>query len=121
MTSYFIVVFSYITTCDAILFNRNSSCENISMEERYLPPASEDYPPSEEEDPDKRPDICLLRPEPGICPETESMTQWFFDSSMGACTTFTYNGCDGNDNRFSSCQECMEQCKSDICAAPNKH
>ncbi|KAL1468315.1 hypothetical protein MTO96_041565 [Rhipicephalus appendiculatus] len=118
MMNYFIVLYPIITTCGGILFGQKYSWEeDDSHEKRNVPPPAE-YPPPEEEDPDKRPDICLLREEPGICPHSEQIEQWYYNTSMGACTTFMYNGCDGNDNRFSTCSECRQECKSDVCATP---
>jgi hypothetical protein len=36
--------------------------------------------------------------------------KWFFDMEYGGCSRFWYGGCEGNDNRFSSQEECKERC-----------
>lgn len=36
--------------------------------------------------------------------------KWFFDMEYGGCSRFWYGGCEGNDNRFSSQEECKEKC-----------
>lgn len=35
---------------------------------------------------------------------------YFFDTQTGLCTSFTYTGCGGNDNNFSSEDECDLKC-----------
>jgi hypothetical protein len=35
---------------------------------------------------------------------------YWFDASTGVCMPFTYGGCDGNDNRFATMQECYATC-----------
>ncbi|VEN50612.1 unnamed protein product [Callosobruchus maculatus] len=36
--------------------------------------------------------------------------KWFYDMEYGGCSRFWYGGCDGNDNRFKSKEECEEIC-----------
>ena len=38
---------------------------------------------------------------------------WYFDAQTGACGQFTYRGCSGNENRFSSKEECRRVCVTD--------
>ncbi|XP_046998769.1 papilin isoform X1 [Schistocerca americana] len=65
-----------------------------------------------------RKESCFLPDEQGPC--SESMAKWFYDSRDGVCKQFLYGGCEGNDNRFSSHQECEEKCGDvqDICNLP---
>jgi hypothetical protein len=35
---------------------------------------------------------------------------FFFDTQTGLCTSFTYTGCGGNDNNFSSEDDCDLKC-----------
>ncbi|KAK3099596.1 hypothetical protein FSP39_006796 [Pinctada imbricata] len=37
---------------------------------------------------------------------------FYFDSSQSECVPFIYGGCGGNDNRFSSLEECEDACLS---------
>uniref|UniRef100_A0A6G5A5F2 Putative kunitz n=1 Tax=Rhipicephalus microplus TaxID=6941 RepID=A0A6G5A5F2_RHIMP len=64
---------------------------------------------------DKRPDKCLLQYDSGVCEASKPLTVWFYSTTYGACMPFTYNGCNRNENRFSSCEECRNKCKSDVC------
>ncbi|KAH7730491.1 papilin [Aphelenchoides avenae] len=54
--------------------------------------------------------ICSLPFAAGNCGGIEK--KWSFDISAGECRTFTYSGCDGNQNRFDSEIECYNICKS---------
>ena len=35
---------------------------------------------------------------------------WYFNAETGMCEEFTYSGCGGNRNRFSSSDECYRYC-----------
>ncbi|UJR08414.1 hypothetical protein I4U23_012684 [Adineta vaga] len=52
--------------------------------------------------------ICQLRPDPGVC--YGSFEKYYFNTQVRACQTFTYGGCGGNQNRFSSRDECERAC-----------
>uniref|UniRef100_A0A1I7XIJ1 ADAM_spacer1 domain-containing protein n=1 Tax=Heterorhabditis bacteriophora TaxID=37862 RepID=A0A1I7XIJ1_HETBA len=53
-------------------------------------------------------DICTLPRSSGPCQDAISM--WFFDVEMGECRQFTYSGCRGNGNRFTSKTDCESSC-----------
>uniref|UniRef100_A0AAY5ER33 BPTI/Kunitz inhibitor domain-containing protein n=1 Tax=Electrophorus electricus TaxID=8005 RepID=A0AAY5ER33_ELEEL len=36
--------------------------------------------------------------------------RWYYDSAKDACAPFCYGGCEGNDNRFDTEQECISHC-----------
>ena len=55
-----------------------------------------------------REDRCNLPSEMGWCRALFEM--WYFDVNSGDCETFIYSGCQGNDNRFSSEEECRDVC-----------
>ncbi|XP_043274071.1 papilin [Venturia canescens] len=54
---------------------------------------------------------CGLARDRGPC--RDFTVKWFFDTEYGGCSRFWYGGCDGNDNRFKSQEECKE-----VCVAP---
>ncbi|XP_078346267.1 trypsin inhibitor-like isoform X2 [Oculina patagonica] len=51
---------------------------------------------------------CSLKPETGPC--RGLFPKFYYDSSSKSCKSFTYGGCDGNDNRFDTDKECMAAC-----------
>ena len=59
--------------------------------------------------------ICTQPQEKGSC--KEKITSYYFNFKSGQCEKFTYSGCDGNDNRFSTEKECKQAC-GDICNLP---
>ncbi|XP_044011690.1 papilin isoform X3 [Aphidius gifuensis] len=51
---------------------------------------------------------CALTTDRGSC--RNFTVQWFYDTEYGGCSRFWYGGCEGNDNRFKSQEECKEIC-----------
>ena len=37
-------------------------------------------------------------------------TKWFYDNNRKSCHEFTFGGCEGNGNRFTSQTECESVC-----------
>jgi hypothetical protein len=52
--------------------------------------------------------LCRLPAESGSC-DVYTPSFWF-DASSGVCIPFIYTGCEGNDNRFSTLEECYAAC-----------
>ncbi|CAF2511166.1 unnamed protein product [Rotaria sp. Silwood2] len=52
--------------------------------------------------------VCQLRPDPGLC--YASIEQYYFNTQSRSCQTFIWGGCGGNQNRFSSREECERVC-----------
>ncbi|XP_068083649.1 papilin [Anabrus simplex] len=63
-------------------------------------------------------EYCFLPNDQGPC--SGATAQWFYDSRDGACKQFLYGGCQGNQNRFASQQECESRCENvqDVCELP---
>ncbi|XP_070692202.1 collagen alpha-6(VI) chain [Pempheris klunzingeri] len=53
-------------------------------------------------------DSCFLPQNQGGCQNYTMM--WFFDTEQNECSRFWYGGCDGNDNRFKTQEECENLC-----------
>lgn len=53
-------------------------------------------------------DICLLKAETGPCRAAKQ--RWAYFSASGRCETFTYGGCEGNENNFFTEQDCIDKC-----------
>lgn len=63
--------------------------------------------------------ICDLPAEPGTC--TNDVPMFYFDAALGQCTAFSYSGCGGNGNRFSTALSCAKACGGavpDFCSLP---
>eukprot|EP00667_Euglena_gracilis_P027226 EG_transcript_33441 len=55
-----------------------------------------------------RPALCSLPAVSGPC--RGFMPRWYFDSGAGQCKEFIYGGCRGNENSFSSQEDCEAAC-----------
>ncbi|KAK3605897.1 hypothetical protein CHS0354_017800 [Potamilus streckersoni] len=53
---------------------------------------------------------CLYPKDAGICFDQQKL--WFFNTVSGKCEPFTYTGCGGNNNKFSTAFECNIICRS---------
>ncbi|XP_032682374.1 papilin-like [Odontomachus brunneus] len=53
-------------------------------------------------------DMCNLSMDSGPCKDASS--KYYYESRTRSCREFTYGGCDGNANRFSSISECESIC-----------
>ncbi|XP_075721578.1 uncharacterized protein LOC142764933 [Rhipicephalus microplus] len=116
-TCCYMVLCSVIVTCVGLLLDEGHSWHNSSRERHHLmPPPPDENPPLKEEDPDKRPEKCLLQYDSGVCEEFKPSTVWLYSTTYGACMPLTYYGCMRKENWLSSCEECKKECKSDVCA-----
>ncbi|KAK3581415.1 hypothetical protein CHS0354_016277 [Potamilus streckersoni] len=62
-------------------------------------------------------EACHLDVDAGTCDSRLQM--WHYDYPSGACKQFVYRGCDGNDNRFDTREECEGICNAaEICRQP---
>ncbi|XP_058116992.1 papilin [Anopheles ziemanni] len=63
---------------------------------------------------------CALPKDKGPC--HNYTVKHFFDMEYGGCGRFWYGGCDGNNNRFDSPEECKNVCETptgkDVCQLP---
>jgi len=55
---------------------------------------------------------CHLPGAPGSCNGTTP--QWYYDSTKGECSAFTWGGCEGNANRFDTKDWCENTCKPGV-------
>lgn len=55
------------------------------------------------------PSWCLTPADRGLCRANE--TRFYFDISTKDCLPFTYSGCGGNENNFTSKTACIQSCK----------
>ena len=57
-------------------------------------------------------DVCLFEPEVGPC--DGDFPRWFYDASTGSCELFSWGGCEGNANNFSSAFDCQARCATSL-------
>ena len=59
---------------------------------------------------DDRSDVekCYSSFDPGPC--KTNFTKWYFSKSKQSCQQFIYGGCNGNENRFDTEEECQRKC-----------
>ncbi|XP_023595664.1 tissue factor pathway inhibitor isoform X1 [Trichechus manatus latirostris] len=55
--------------------------------------------------------FCALKADDGPC--RAMMKRFFFNIHTQQCEEFVYGGCEGNQNRFESLEECKEKCTRD--------
>ncbi|CAD5121248.1 DgyrCDS9780 [Dimorphilus gyrociliatus] len=65
---------------------------------------------------------CFLPLAEGRCNQEFSM--FYYDYKLQRCTPFIFSGCDGNENKFNSIEECETRCeeplRDDVCRQPKK-
>lgn len=67
----------------------------------------------------EEPESCTLPKVKGSCNET--VPSWYYDATSRSCRPFTYGGCLGNNNRFTSIEKCEKKCfKPDFLSLTDK-
>lgn len=73
-------------------------------------------PPPTSLSPPTSSDPCLQTKQVGDCDGV--FPSFFFNGTSGTCERFNYGGCGGNDNRFSSREDCLRVCSPNINSKP---
>uniref|UniRef100_A0A8C0JBG5 Tissue factor pathway inhibitor n=1 Tax=Chelonoidis abingdonii TaxID=106734 RepID=A0A8C0JBG5_CHEAB len=63
-------------------------------------------------EPPPLPSLCMTPADRGLCKANEK--RFFYDHSTGRCHPFSYSGCGGNENNFTSKNSCLRTCKKDF-------
>ncbi|XP_048750942.2 kielin/chordin-like protein [Ostrea edulis] len=53
---------------------------------------------------------CSLPPEVGLC--RASLPRWWYNPEVEKCEMFEYSGCEGNDNKFLTWEDCVRECEA---------
>ncbi|NWR75630.1 TFPI1 inhibitor, partial [Centropus unirufus] len=61
------------------------------------------------EEPPPIPSLCMTPMDRGLCRARE--LRFFYNYSTGRCHSFSYSGCGGNENNFTSRKSCLRICK----------
>ncbi|RVE51788.1 hypothetical protein evm_003591 [Chilo suppressalis] len=81
-------------------FETIQDCERLCKGATYMP----------EQDADGK-NFCSVQPNSGLC--MAMFYKYYFDVNENRCKTFIYGGCGGNQNRFNTMSECMNECQQD--------
>ncbi|CAD6199859.1 unnamed protein product [Caenorhabditis auriculariae] len=54
---------------------------------------------------------CNHWPDRGTCEDRGFQIKWYYDRYDHRCRRFFYGGCDGNENRFDTLEECSSLCR----------
>ncbi|KAM4594617.1 WAP, Kazal, immunoglobulin, Kunitz and NTR domain-containing protein [Fundulus diaphanus] len=63
---------------------------------------------------------CLAEVDTRVC-SGERHVDWYYDSKLGSCVTFSSGGCDDSRNRFETYEECKASCQREgmgMCSLP---
>ena len=52
--------------------------------------------------------VCEMPRDPGPCEAL--LLRYYYDPRDRTCSTFDYGGCQGNENRFETLEECQREC-----------
>ncbi|KAM6467542.1 tissue factor pathway inhibitor isoform 1-T1 [Liasis olivaceus] len=55
------------------------------------------------------PSLCVMPVDRGLCKANEK--RFFYSLTTGRCHPFSYTGCGGNENNFTSRKSCLQMCK----------
>ncbi|KAL7991572.1 hypothetical protein Chor_015828 [Crotalus horridus] len=55
------------------------------------------------------PSLCVMPMDRGLCKANEK--RFFYNQTTGKCRPFSYTGCGGNENNFTSRKACVKMCK----------
>ncbi|KAH0621571.1 hypothetical protein JD844_023018 [Phrynosoma platyrhinos] len=58
---------------------------------------------------DRLPSLCVMRMDRGLCRAQEK--RFFYNYTIGKCRPFSYTGCGGNENNFTTRKSCLKMCK----------
>ncbi|XP_062819555.1 tissue factor pathway inhibitor isoform X3 [Anolis carolinensis] len=58
---------------------------------------------------DHLPSLCVMRVDRGVCRAQEK--RFFYNYTIGKCRPFSYSGCGGNENNFTTRKSCLQMCK----------
>ncbi|KAK2526099.1 hypothetical protein Q9233_008732 [Columba guinea] len=72
-------------------------------------PAEEPHQPPGISKPPPIPSLCMTPMDRGLCRAKE--LRFFYNYSTGRCHPFSYSGCGGNENNFTSRKSCLRICK----------
>ncbi|XP_046402802.1 LOW QUALITY PROTEIN: papilin [Ischnura elegans] len=112
-------------------FNDQESCQRRCQRRVVTDPPrpAQPVPATEEPTYERGDDICTAPLDPGDCvgqpvsPDDDSIiTAWYYNYRTGDCEAFSFSGCGGNANRFSTQEQCERNCGSfrgqDVCSSP---
>ncbi|XP_042300959.1 tissue factor pathway inhibitor isoform X7 [Sceloporus undulatus] len=93
-------------TCQDIISPDNS----LQTEDASVPfRAVDNSTPAVQQEQDRLPSLCIMRMDRGLCRAQEK--RFFYNYTIGKCRPFSYTGCGGNENNFTTRKSCLQMCK----------
>lgn len=88
-----------------------SSSNSLQTEDggKALPSVVNNSSPSVKQGPVLVPSFCMTPMDRGLCRANEK--RFFYNHTTGKCHPFSYSGCGGNVNNFTSRKSCLRMCK----------
>ncbi|KAJ7426764.1 hypothetical protein WISP_12839 [Willisornis vidua] len=101
LSSHFPIYLKTLNLLPTAPNEKSNTLNGSSRKERNQFPISFEPPPI--------PSLCLTPMDRGLCRAKE--LRFFYNYSTGRCRPFSYSGCGGNENNFTSKKSCLRICK----------
>nr|XP_056717337.1 tissue factor pathway inhibitor [Euleptes europaea] len=100
--------FESLKECQDVCQNSSNSLQTED-EKKVLPSVANNSSPAVKQASALVPSFCTSPMDRGLCSANEK--RYFYNHTTGKCHPFSYSGCGGNINNFTSRMSCLQMCK----------